>query len=136
VWTVLKKEAHVPATGPTLWTIVCEYVSGPRKLKFEAHGSWRYSRRIVDSCSPDGDPGSPVDRSKCLKADAAVGALIGKIGGSTAGKSDGVVFIVGSFCIVDVPDKTAGTLFLTINDEESGFSDNEGEVTVSVYDAP
>ena len=48
-------------------------------------------------------------------ADAPPGALIGRIGGSSAGlKADGA-FVVGSSCVVAVPAGSIGPLFLSFN---------------------
>ncbi|HWT05046.1 MAG TPA: hypothetical protein VN224_04770 [Xanthomonadales bacterium] len=74
---------------------------------------------------------SLIGRARCLCDKAPVGALIGKLGGSTAGAADGAVFVVGSSCIVKVGDDDA-PLYLTINDEESGMSNNQGSLKVKI----
>jgi hypothetical protein len=62
-----------------------------------------------------------------------VGALIVKIGGSTAGVADGVVRVAGSSAVIQIDDKTSGPVFLTINDELTGLSDNSGELRVKIF---
>ena len=93
-----------------------------------------YTKTSPSECTADGDLVSPLATSNCLNSDGTVGSLIGKIGGSTAGKKDGKVFVVGRFCIIDIDDKIKGPLFLTINDEPYGFGDNSGQLKVSVYE--
>jgi hypothetical protein len=125
----LVSELHVPARPRGLWTLVVDFVIGPALLKVEADGGWRYAPSC--ECGPDGDLLALIMRERCLYEKAPIGALIGKIGGSTAGIDDGTVFLAGSFCVVRVPD-AGGPLFLTINDEYSGYANNESDVTVRV----
>jgi hypothetical protein len=134
-WRELLKDFTVKAKPDGLWTIALEYIVGPLKLKVIADGSWKYSTVGSSTCSPDGDAFSAVNIANCLYPNGTVGSLIGKIGGSTAGRADGKLFVVGRFCIVEVDEKTRGTLFFTINDEPNGFADNDGEIKVSVFEA-
>lgn len=138
VWSPFLDERTivVPAVPVGLWTRVCDYVAGPLKLKFVAEGDWRYTTKVAGRCTANGDPSSPMSATRCLKTDAPVGALIGKIGGSIAGKADGTVFLVGAFCTLEIDDKVKGALYLTINDEETGFDDNDGALNVSIDQAP
>jgi hypothetical protein len=134
-WSALTGAAPIdvpakPSAG--VWTKAIDYVEGGTILKLEvgtANSSWHYGDE--DQCGPDGDVASIVLRSKCLLASAPVGALIGKIGGSTAGSADGAVFVVGSFCIVKV-GADGGPLYLTINDQENGMSNNRDTMNVTV----
>ena len=48
-----------------------------------------------------------VDRKWVLKS-APVGALIAKIGASSAGLTDGTLYLIGSFAIVEVPHEREG----------------------------
>jgi hypothetical protein len=61
-----------------------------------------------------------------------MGALLIKVGGSTAGVGDGVVRVAGSYAVVQLDDRTRGPVFLTINDELTGLSDNSGELQVKL----
>jgi hypothetical protein len=110
-----------------LWTPVHDFVSGPCVLSFRASGVWSYSTTVT--CTADGDPASLLQRARCLFADGPVGALIGKIGGSSAGVKDGTIFLIGRAAVVSV-DAPGGPLYLTINDESSGMDNNDGAVTV------
>jgi len=43
------------------------------------------------------------------------GALIGKFGGSVAGRNDGTAFAIGAQCVVAMPEKKNAQLFIGIN---------------------
>jgi hypothetical protein len=62
--------------------------------------------------------------------------LLAKIGGSTAGTSDGKVFLVGSFSVFEIDSATKGPLFLTINDDPAGFENNAGALLVDISICP
>jgi hypothetical protein len=70
----------------------------------EATGTWRYSPSR--GCGPDGD----------------LNALVG----------DGVVRVAGSYAVVQLDDQASGPIFLTINDELTGLSDNDGQLQVKL----
>jgi hypothetical protein len=120
------------------WTFVDAIVDGGDVLKITASDEqrWSYADAATAHCGPDGDPQALLSRDKCIMPTAPVGALIGKIGGSTA-DTGGTTFLVGSFCVFRVPDG-GGPLFLTINDESGGLENNSGwlHVTVEKADAP
>jgi len=122
----LKVEAH----SPSLWTVALPYLSGPATLKMIASGSWYYAKE--HKCGPEGDQVSFISAQNCLAKGGLVGALVGKVGG---GNSDlaGTIFVVGSFCTVQIDEKQGGALFFSINDEIAGMGDNSGEVSVDVY---
>jgi hypothetical protein len=61
--------------------------------------------------------------------------LVGKIGGSIAESTGLHDFVVGSFCIIEVPAEKKGPLYLTINDLPSGFADNAKKVRVGIHAA-
>jgi hypothetical protein len=94
---------------------------------------WNYAPDRA--CTADGDPKAPINAANCLIPDAAPGALIAKIGGSVAGKtSDGLKsFVVGSFCVIDIDDKTKGTVYLTMNADPMGLLDRTGFLRVKIY---
>src|SRR5437879_557338 len=129
-------EAEVPAKPTGVWTLVHTYLDRCLRLKLEARGQWTYSANLKDLCGPDGDLASGLDASRCLIPKAPVGALIGKLGGSTGGLDDGYLFVVGSYCILE-PGRAAvpktGPLYLAINDRPDGLADNNGALKVRVY---
>ena len=130
---VIKTE--VPAQPAGLWTLVIEYLRGPALVKVQAEDKkWKYSQ--ANACTADGDLLSLVSTQSCILKGAPVGALIGKIGGSTAGVSDGTVFLAGKMCIIKLDQSKRGPLYLTINDELTGMGNNDGKLEVEVSIKP
>jgi hypothetical protein len=134
-WTTILTDEVIPAKPSTgLWTCAYDFIKGPMLLKFEVKPTeqeWNYS--FGTSCTADGDPGSMLSSTGCLMPKAPVGALIVKIGGSTASAADGkLVALVGTYAIVEVPAGAYGPLYLTINDEPSGITNNDGSVKVDI----
>jgi hypothetical protein len=134
-WQVLTGVPHsVPAKPRGLWTRVCDYIEGPVKLKLEANGEWAYSKK---RCGPDGAPQEGLV-ADALVPSAPLGTLVGKIGGSSADKPDvskGLVFAVGSYCVVSLDNTARGALFLTMNDVVSRFDEHDGEISVTISEA-
>jgi hypothetical protein len=74
------------------------------------------------------------------------GALVGKIGGSSADLPDSSspgaaygnkrVFPVGSHCVVLLGSAEGGPLFLTMNDSPEGFAHHSGVLHVRVEEHP
>ena len=129
-------QVDVPAKPSGLWTLVAEYVRGPALIKVEApaDGLWNYSE--ASGCVADGDLLSLVSSQGCLLRGAPVGALIAKVGGSTAGTTDGTMFLAGRSCIYEVNKDTRGPLYLSINDEPTGMVNNSGRLRVTVSIGP
>jgi hypothetical protein len=147
----------VPTHGN--WTRALDYVDAAKRLKFivddvrnpppppaapganpqppkqtaQEANKWTYAKD--KECGADGDPKAPVNPANSLLPDAPPGSLIAKIGGSPAGKtSDGLKsFVVGSFCIIDIDDKSKGTLYLTMNADPMGLLERGGHLYVKVY---
>ncbi len=112
------------------WTLVVPFVKPDTLVRIEAQSDeWHYT--ADRACGPDGVAASYISNASCLNTDAPVGALIGKIGGSTA-DTKGDLFVVGRYCVVKVKTDHEGPLFLTINDARAGFQDNTGEIQVTV----
>jgi hypothetical protein len=129
-WTQIGDVFSVPAKPAGLWSFAVEYIDGPCLLRVKAKGYWNYSES--GACGPDGDPGSLLIRERLLFPDGPVGALIAKLGGSSAGTKDGAMFLAGSSCIYEVT-AGRGPLFFTINDEFTGMANNTGNVTLEVW---
>ena len=127
-WTEVTDAIEVPARPEGIWTLVLDYVQGPALLKVEAKGTWQYSPSR--GCGPDGDLNTLVSAGNAILAEAPVGALLIKVGGSTAGIGDGVVRVAGSYAVVQLDHQASGPIFLTINDELTGLSDNGGQLEV------
>jgi len=124
-------EVEVKAKPNGLWTIAREFIPGPVRIRFEAGGTWKYS---PDSpCGPDGDMLSMISSSQTILKSAPVGSLIAKIGGSSAGQTDGTLYLVGSFAVIDIGADVKGPLYLTINDDPGGFMNNSGSLQVKMH---
>ena len=130
----------IPAKGNGgYWTLVLEYLDGSGKLMFvvpddedEHPQRWTLGEGML--CTADGDPKAPINPANCILANATPGALIAKIGGSTAGKNDGAkVFVVGRFCVLDLDETIKGPLYLTMNSDVMSESERGGEIRVMVY---
>jgi hypothetical protein len=136
-WRTLKlAKDPLPAKSIGLWTQVIDYIEGPTRLRFKASGKWTYAEGRETGPEGDRNLGFPQD---VLLPGAPLGALVGKIGGSSADKPDPTkqtVFAVGTDCVISVDEKTKGTLFLTMNDEPSQFDGHDGEIKVEVWEAP
>lgn len=135
VWLPLTlKTTEVPAKPVSLWTLVHEYVKGPVKLRIQATGTWEYAPG--KSCGPDGSRTGGF-LSDGLIASAPVGALIAKVGGSPADKPDTriVGFVVGSYTVFTVDDKTEGPLYFTMNDTPNQFDNHDKTITIAIQQA-
>jgi hypothetical protein len=124
------KVAKVPAKPTGIWTLTHEFVKGPALIKVEATGTWAYSSGRP--CGPDGDLNALLSADQMIAGGVSPGALLIKVGGSTAAVSDGLVRVAGSTAVIRIDEKTAGPIFLTINDAVSGFADNSGELDAKV----
>jgi hypothetical protein len=150
-WQTYADMVPVPSRIAGFWTLVLEFVPGARLLRVrvlsaDANGAqlntqWSPADNI--HCGPDGYP-NDTKRTNLLCSSAAYGALIGKIGGSTADVPDSSagsagpypgrkVFAVGSDCIVTLPSAAdGGPLFLTMNDQPCSFEHHAGGLFVTV----
>jgi hypothetical protein len=135
-WQIQPDDADVPAKPVGLWTLAYEYVRGPALIRFTADSKQKWNYASKSACTADGDLASMISAQVCVLPGAPVGALIGKIGGSSAGQADGKVFLVGSFAIIEVDANTRGPLYLTINDEVSGMENNSGTLKVTIRIKP
>jgi hypothetical protein len=99
---------------PAVWFKVADHVSAGKVLKFSATGQWSFLPDLGKKCGPDGFLGFPLPYEKLLVPTTPLGALIGKLGGSTADQKDGTLFTIGSFTVVVAPDKS-GPLYIGIN---------------------
>jgi hypothetical protein len=124
----------VEAKPAGLWTLALDSIEGPALLKIEAAGQWSYSP-AAKKCPPDGDLAAVFSTANCILPDAPVGALIAKIGGSTAGIKDGAngkLYVVGHMAVIPIDQNASGPVFLTINDQISGFGDNSGKLNAKL----
>jgi len=146
-WSELVRGVTLRARSDGLWTKVWDYVAGPRRLRIVANGRWTLVTNPATQCGPEGNPVSGV-AGLLLLPTALAGSLVAKIGGGTsdywvpaAGASTPatptsiLIFPVGSFCTIDIPQTVSGALFLTMNDAPAGFPNHDGTITVDIYES-
>lgn len=147
-WKVVKA-VRVEAKPTGYWNLVIGYLPGSRLLRFsllarDEHGhplSTAWNPAPTVSCGADGTNVTPA-KSGLLSGGASYGALIGKIGGSSADIPDTSqpttpyggkrVFAVGSQCVISLGATEGGPLFLTMNDNPEGFSNHSGALHVQI----
>jgi len=130
-WTEVKDNVEIKAKPEGIWTLVHEYVRSPALVEIEANNDeWEYAPG--KKCSANGDLGSTLHPQDAILPSAPVGALIGKVGGSTAGTTDGRLFVVGKRALLQLDQNTSGPLFLTINDQLSGLQNNDKSIKVKI----
>lgn len=106
--------------------IMCQDALGDASvLKFVAEGEWNVVNSVMQECGPDGILTHALPDEHLVVPDVPFGALIGKIGGSSAAHkkvetpSDppvaGEAFAVGAYCVVKRPAEVPGPLFFGLN---------------------
>lgn len=125
------------------WLPVIDSLRDYSHLRITAEGRWLQGSGVIAACGPDGLSGLPLQTDRLAVADCAVGALIGKLGGSSAslsvpaasalspagagkvdvgtaappsaGLSEGRAFAIGSYCVVALPGNFIGPVFVSFN---------------------
>jgi hypothetical protein len=106
------------------WVMVMEDLSGTTSyLKLQVSGRWTPLAGLPE-CGPDGLAGQPFPEDRLILPDCPVGALIGRIGGSSASvramtpatdAGESKPFPIGSYALLKLPEKVVGPLFLGFN---------------------
>ena len=134
-WSDTKEDIEIKAKPEGIWTLAYDYVKGPALIQIEADdGEWQYASG--KKCKADGDLTSMLSSQETMLASAPVGALIAKIGGSTAGIADGRLFVAGKRYLLQIDQDTGGLIFLTMNDQLSGMQNNDGSIKVTISIKP
>ncbi len=155
VWRKIVSEMQIPQVQGTPWTVVLEYLTPGKLMKIEVvidnnrnppvTGTWT-PQDYPTACPADGDftgaaRGNNPEHGTPLVSSAPVGALIGRIGGSTADQNFDtgtnparIGFAVGRMCIFTVPATPTGALFLGINDAPARMVGVQGWLLVNVYE--
>jgi hypothetical protein len=114
----------VPGPFPEMWRVAARVIHDCTYIRLEAAGQWQaLPEGQAETCGPDGYIGKKFDSKDVLLSDCPGGALIGRFGGSsaafpvapTADADKGKLFPIGSYCIVPVPEKSIGPLFIGFN---------------------
>jgi hypothetical protein len=163
-WREVKRVDVQMNAGP-LWRLALEFVQGPRLLRIRVLNSkgnpvlnadgkpemnagaadWPTWGKAGSICRPDGAPANPPRNVLLLCSQAPYGALIGKLGGSSADNPDTTpssppygtkkVFAVGTYCVIAMTKDDSGPLFLTRNESLDAFKDDMGELKVLIEEA-
>jgi hypothetical protein len=134
-WTEITTVAGAPLQIAYPWHYVWELDDQYARLRFEADGEWACLGAAVQPCGPDGHQGLPWPSDRLLVAKSAPGALIGKLGGSTAGNDDGTVFTIGSRTIVSIDQKKNGFLYIGVNGALPGASNALTRIRLQIFGA-
>jgi hypothetical protein len=130
-WTEVKDGVEVKAKPDGIWTLVHEYIRSPALVEIEANDDeWEYAPG--KKCSANGDLATTLRPQDAILTSAPVGALIAKVGGSTAGTTDGRLFVVGKRALLQLDQTSSGPLFLTVNDQPSGLQNNDKSIKVKI----
>ena len=106
------------------WLMAVQSLRDVTHLLITAEGEWEASGGQLRPFPPDGHMGLPIQADKLLVPDCPPGALVGKIGGSSAHLAatlaagaavPGAIFPVGAHCIVSIPSGVVGPLFIGFN---------------------
>jgi hypothetical protein len=114
------------------WVLVVAGMRDYTHLRIQATGSWTQTGGPIGQCGPDGLASTPVQVNPLAVKDCGVGALIGKLGGSSASLTmppaspagaaapttslaEGAAFAIGSHCIVALPSNFIGPLYISFN---------------------
>ncbi len=111
------------------WWLIGDAIEGVNTLKITAKGEWELPvAGAAITCGPNGAPGLPIIAESRLLATFAAGALVGKLGGSTAGvdlsaaaaaadgkASPSPIFPIGETCLRPLPEHDHGPLFISFN---------------------
>jgi len=155
VWRKIVSEVAVPEPGKQ-WKLALDYLTAGRIMMLEVlidptrnppvPGTWTPDG-FSGACSPDGDFAGTLhgDRSNSgalLVPSAPPGALIARIGGSTADQTldtgatpSRIMFSVGRKCVFSVPSTPTGSLLLGVNDDPSRMALVTGQLLVNIYEA-
>jgi hypothetical protein len=105
------------------WRVAVPIVRDVTHLMMIASGSWTAEGAQLLPFPPDGHMGLPIQADRLLIQECASGALIGKLGGSSATLSvaggsvpvPSLIFPIGAHCLVPIPAGIRGPLFIGFN---------------------
>jgi hypothetical protein len=153
-WTILSGTAlanpftitNVTVTVP--WILACPSWRSITHLQIAASGVWRQEGDSTGDCEADGRQGASVPIEQLAVTDCPPGALIGKLGGSSASLgpasgttpnpapllAEGKAFAIGSFCTIALPTGCIGPLYVAFNGLKLPVRVNS--LTVTIKGAP
>jgi hypothetical protein len=103
------------------WLVALEELGVSTYLKLVVTGSWTPMAGL-GACGPDGVHTSAIPDDRLILTDCPAGALIGRIGGSSASLKaatpdggESKPFAIGSHAVIKLPDNAVGPLFIGFN---------------------
>jgi hypothetical protein len=134
----------VPDRSGNPWTPALDYVAPGKLYKLvvkpagnpPAEQRWQPNGNAGTDVTADGDPTAATGHSGMF-ADCALGALIGKIGGSAADMKPATPpFGVGRHCVFTGPEAAkTGTLYLGVNNAPADLVKLSGQLQVTICEA-
>lgn len=139
-WRPIGGKVKVPRDGKSAWTPAMDFVTPGKlyRITVDEKQEWKPDSGSAN-CNADGDATVSLSSAVVLNT-SAVGALIAKIGGSTADlKPDTnkvTVFSAGRHCVFSVADAAkAGPLYLGINDVPNSQAKVVGQIEVTIEES-
>jgi len=114
-WQVIESIDQTRYTITYPWHFVSVITRDYARLYLKAEGSWSCLGSAIEPCGANGHATLALTVDRLLLPTCAPGALIGKLGGSIAGRDDGVVFAISSRCFVTLPKKEETALYIGVN---------------------
>ena len=115
-WSPLAGVQPVPAGAFRMpWHRVTDLLRGPTRLRIAATGSWTAIPEVLAPCGPNGFAGLSLPADRVVLPDAPPGALICRLGGSSASLKAEDAFPIGLDCVVQLPANSVGPLFVSFN---------------------
>lgn len=152
-WRLIVEKKKIPDPQTVQWTPVLDYAPPGKLLKIvvvedqnidpPVTGKWQPKGFPAEGCSADGDYENKQSTTGTpLVASAPRGGLIGRIGGSTADQTvdssatpNRILFSVGRYCVLMVPQSPAGAVFLGVNDSPDRMGSVTHNLYVNIYEA-
>lgn len=122
-WSTLATFAPLHgAAVDDLWFVAAEVIRDCTYIRIVAEGEWNTPwTAAAGTCGPNGQVGAEVPANQLLTADCLVGAIVGRLGGSSAGYAAGATdiekgkpFPIGAYCVMPV-SKGIWPLFVGFN---------------------
>ena len=124
-WSELKVYEKKDEDVRAPWLLVLESFGDATHLKIESEGTWQAAGSVLSDSDPDGLAGLNLPNEHLVVTGCRFGALIGKVGGSSAihhvpekSSASPVAdepFALGTFCLLKLPEETFGPLFIGFN---------------------
>jgi hypothetical protein len=126
------KDVKVPEPQDAAWTPALDYIIPKRLYRLQAKAAGKWTLDGGTECTADGYDSGPPRNGDPVYSGSPFGALIAKVGGSTADHS-GTIFGVGRYCVFQIADEAkTGPLYLGANDLPPAMSKVTGQLEVEI----